>query len=125
MKIATITVRVLLGFLYFFSGLNAFLHLSPMPVFDNKAGLFMQGLAAAGYFFPFLKIVEMLSGVLLMSGRYTTLAIAVLFPVTLNIALFHLFLHPSGAPMGVAMLVANLFLAYSYRDKYVPLLKAQ
>jgi putative oxidoreductase len=125
MKIATATVRILLGLMYLFSAVNAFLQLVPMPPYEGKAGVFIQGLFSAGYFFPFLKIVEMVAAVLLLAGRYMPLALVMLLPVTVNILLFHIFLHPGGSVVAVALTAANLFLAYSYRDRYVPLLKAR
>ncbi len=125
MNIATTAVRILLGLIYLFSAINAFLQLTPPPAFEGKAQLFMQGLFSSGYFFPFLKIVEMVAGVLLLAGRYMTLAIAVLLPITINILLFHIFLYPGGSAIAVALTAANLFLVYSYRERYVPLLKAR
>ncbi len=125
MKIAITIVRVLLGLLFAFSAVNAFLQLTPMPPYEGKAQAFMQGLFSSGYFFPFLKIVELIAGVLLIAGRYMSLALAMLLPITINILLFHIFLHPGGSAIAIALIAANLFLAYSYREQYVPLLKAR
>ena len=125
MKIATIAVRIFLGLIYLFSGINAFLHFVPMPAYEGRAGAFIQGLFSAGYFFPFLKIVEMAAAGLLLAGRYIPLALVVLLPVTLNILFFHIFLHPGGSAVAGVLMVANLFLTYAYRERYVQLLKAR
>lgn len=64
--------RYLLGTIYFVFGLNGFLQFIPMPPLPEAAGSLMGALAATGYFFPFLKGVEVISGLLLLSGIAAT-----------------------------------------------------
>jgi putative oxidoreductase len=121
MKIAVLITRSLLGIIYIVFGLNyfhPFLHM-PMPVMSKAASSFEGGLFGAGYFFPYMKVIEILSGLFLLFNRYTALFILVIFPITLNIFLFHALLLPSGLPMAAPMLLINLFLGYAYRKYYV------
>jgi putative oxidoreductase len=118
MKIAVIILRSLLGLVYFGFGLAFFLHLLPNKPEPGAAGEFSKGLFLSGYFFPFLKAVETISGFFLLINKYTTLFLLIIFPVTLNIFLFHAILAPEGLPMGGALLVINLFLGYAYRKYY-------
>jgi putative oxidoreductase len=126
MKIAVLIARILLGLIFFVFGVNFFLHFynPPMPVMTPAATAFQTGLWGAGYFFKYMKVVEILCGLSLLVNRYTALFVVILFPISLNIFLFHVILVPSGAPMGVGILVLNLFLGYAYRKYYSGLFTA-
>jgi hypothetical protein len=50
------------------------------------------------------------------------LALAVLAPIVINIVGFHLFLEPSGLPLPLVVLAAEIFLAWSYRAAFAPML---
>ncbi|MBI2390466.1 MAG: DoxX family protein [Deltaproteobacteria bacterium] len=116
--------RSLLGLTFVVFGLNGFLHFLPQPPLPEAALPFLGGLAKAGYFFPLLKGLEVLAGVLLLSGRFVPLALAVLAPIIVNIAAFHLILAPSFGM--VALLVGlEVYLAWSYRDAFAPMLRAR
>ena len=86
--------RILLGLIYFvFGGMGLAIAFglmkmpeSPMP---EAAMAFMKGIMATGYFFPLLKVTEVLGGLLLLIGWAAPLALVVLAPVTLHILLFH------------------------------------
>ncbi len=126
MKIAVLIARVLLGLIFVVFGLNFFLHFynPPMPVMTPAATAFQTGLWGAGYFFKYMKVIEIVSGLFLLINRYTALFVVVIFPISLNIFLFHAILVPSGIPIGVAIIVLNLFLGYAYRKYYSALFTA-
>ncbi|CAN5495244.1 hypothetical protein BH09BAC6_BH09BAC6_28480 [soil metagenome] len=92
-----------------------------MPV---PAGEFMGSLIKTGYLFQVLKVIEILSGLFLLFNRYTAFFVVLIFPITLNIFLFHTFLAPSGLAMAAPMLLINLFLGYAYRNYYSGLFTA-
>ena len=92
---------------------------------DNAAGAFAGALFASGYLFVVLKVVEVASGLLLLAGRFVTLALALLAPIVVNIVLFHAFLAPSGLPLALLVLALEIFLAWSYRSAYRPMLAAR
>jgi putative oxidoreductase len=121
MKIAVIITRSLLGLIFLVFGLNFFLHFIPMPPPPGKAGAFEGGLFGAGYFFPFMKVIEIVSALFLLVNRYTAFFLLLLFPITLNICLFHAFLAPSGLPLGGLMLLMHLFLGFAYGKYYLPI----
>jgi putative oxidoreductase len=118
MKITVIIIRSVLGLIYLVFGLNFFLHFIPMPPPEGKAAAFEGALFGAGYFFPFMKVIEIVSGLFLILNRYTAFFLLVLFPITLNICLFHAFLAPSGLPLSGFMLLTHLFLGYAYFKYY-------
>jgi putative oxidoreductase len=122
MKIAVIITRTILGLIFLVFGLNFFLHFIPNPPPPpGKAGAFEAGLFGAGYFFPVMKVIETVSGLFLIINRYTAFFLLILFPITVNIFLFHAFLVPSGLPMAGSMLLLHLFLGYAYFYYYRPI----
>ncbi len=119
MKNATMIFRILLGFIYLVFGLDYFLHFIPyQPMHTGNAASFKEGLKASGYFYPMIKSIQILGGISLLINRYAPFSAVVLFPISLNVLLFHTILVPSGWLMGVFLIVPNLFLGYVYRRYY-------
>jgi len=120
-SIAVVSARIVLGLIYFIFGLNFFLHFLPTPPqTGGPAESFTTGLFQSGYFFPFLKGLEVILGSLLLTGAFVPLALVVLMPISLNILLFHAFL-TDNAIMGIIIVALQLYLAWAYRDYYKPL----
>src|SRR5580700_9892948 len=92
MKIILLIARLLLALAFVVFGLNAFLHflgMGPMPT--GAAGAFMGALFQSGYFYA-IAVVEIVSGLLLLSGKFVALGLTLLGPVIFNILCFHIFL---------------------------------
>jgi hypothetical protein len=121
---APTAARLFLGLVFTVFGLNGFFQFAPMPEMSAEAGSFLGALGATGYMFPLIKGTEVAAGVLLLSNRFVPLALALLAPVTVNILLFHTVLAPALA-MPLALIAAQLFLAYSYREVFRPMLQAK
>jgi len=121
MKIAAIIVRVLMGLLLLFSSIAFFLKLFPIPEMKGDMKEFNEGIVASGYLMNLIKVIELLCGIAFVSGFFAPLATVVIFPIVVNIFMVHLLLAPEGMPVGIFLLVGNLFLAYYYRAKYVSL----
>jgi uncharacterized membrane protein YphA (DoxX/SURF4 family) len=120
MKIAVLITRILLGLIYAVFSFNFFLHFMPnAPLPGGKAGAFLTGLMGSGYFFQYMKFLEVACGLLLIINRFTALAVLVLFPITLNIFLYHSFFSPNQALMAIIMILINIFLIYAYRKYYM------
>jgi|SRR6187402_3845548 len=120
MKIAVLIVRTLLGVIFLVFGINFFIPFLKMaqPAMSAQATAFSGGLYGSGYFFPFLKGLEVISGLALVFNKLTPFFLLVLLPITVNIFLFHTILAPAGAPMGAGILVIELFLCFAYRKYY-------
>ena len=116
--------RITLGLLFFVFGLNGFLNFIPQPPMPEAAGAFAGALFKTGYFFPMLKSIEVVAGLLLLSNRFVPLALAVLAPIVVNIAAFHAVLAPNPV-MVVLVLVLEIYLAWSYRAAFAPMLRAR
>ena len=119
MKKATIISRILLGFIYLVFGLDYFLHFIPYePHHTGRVAAFKAGLMGVGYFYPMIKSIQIVSGVALLINQYAPFFAVVLFPISVNVFLYHTILVPSGWLMGVLLIVPNLFLGYAYRKYY-------
>jgi hypothetical protein len=122
-----IGARVLLGLVFFGFGLNGLLHLFPLPPAQGAAAVFIDGLLASRYFFPLLFVTYLFTGTALVTGRFVPLALTVLAPVVVNIAVMHLFVTSSGTEVLLATVVTALeiFLGWRYRAAFRPLLRAR
>jgi uncharacterized membrane protein YphA (DoxX/SURF4 family) len=119
-----IVARILLGFVFFASGLVGLLNLVPTPPdLPEKLQAFNAGMMAAGYFFPLVKATETICGLMLLSGYFVPLALVVLAPVMLNIFLVHAFLAPSGIPLALIMGVLMIYLSF-FAEPYATTIKS-
>ena len=97
--------RIFLGLIFTVFGLNGFFQFLPPPPLTDSAQAMMGALMDTGYFMPFLKMVEILSGILLLVNVLAPLAVVILTPVIIQITLFHLFLAPSGLLIPIILIV--------------------
>lgn len=81
--------RWLLAAVMFVGGINGFLSILPVPLPLHPV---MQAWLDSGYLFV-PKLLEVV-GALLLCSRYRVLGLVLLWPVIVNIALFHLLLDP-------------------------------
>lgn len=125
MKIAVLIVRILMGLMFAFASIAFFFKLMHEPESIGSVKIFSDGIAASIYLMPTVKIFELLCAIAFLSGRFVPLASVVIFPIILNILLFHAFLQPSGLPIAILLMIGNLFLAYYYREKFKPILIAK
>jgi len=126
MKISVLIFRSLLGFIYLVFGLDYFFHFIPyQPLHTGKPGALIAGLKGTGYIYPMMKTIQIAGGLSLLFNRYAPFFAVVLFPISLNVLLFHTILVPSGWLMGVTLMVPNLFLGYAYRKYYQGLFTAK
>ena len=123
-----LAAHVLLGLIFFVFGLNGFLQFLPMPPLPEPAGNFMGALAATGYFFPVLKLVEVVAGALLLARRFVPLALLLLAPIVVQIFLFHAVLTPGLENLVLPVLIVALeaYLGFVvYKDSFRPVLAAK
>ena len=125
MKIATIIIRTMLGLLFIYTSVSYFFHLSPEPASSGEFKAFQVGLVASTYLMPLAKAVELLCGISFVTGKFTTLANLVIFPVTLNILLINYFLAPDNLPLAIFVFLGNIFLIFTHWENYKGLFKAE
>jgi len=125
MKIAVIVVRVLMGLMFLMSSVVVLFKLVPQPALQGDVKVFNEGMAASVYLVPLIKVTELLCAIAFLSGRFVPLATVIIFPLTVNILLYHAFLMPEGLVVAILLFLGNLFLAYAYRTNYATLLRAK
>jgi putative oxidoreductase len=109
-----ITRTVLGGFLLLF-GLNHFHGLLGETSFTAEANQFLVALQDTGYLFYLIKVVEFTGGLLLVGGFFVPMANLLLFPILLNILLFHIYLNPQGIWIPIVMILCSGVIFWHYR----------
>ncbi len=123
MKILTIIARMLLGLIFVFFGSNAFLHFLPMPPLpQGVTGEYLHAFFASGYVYV-IGGFQVIGGLLLLIGRFVPLGLTILGAIIVNIWAFHLLMAPEGLPPAVVVTVFELFLVWSYRDRFAGILR--
>ena len=115
--------RIGLGLVFATFGLNKLVPFLPQPPISGAPAQFFGALFATGYMIPLIALTEIVAGLMLLSGRFVPLGLALLAPVIVNILGFHLFLAPSGIGLPVVMLALELYVAWTYRDAFAPMLR--
>jgi hypothetical protein len=120
--------RTILGLLFLISAVDGFWamatgnHLIHPPV-SPEGRLFEQGLQMSGFFWPFLKVINLIGGLSLIFNVAPAFGLALIAPVMATIVLFHAFLNPQGLPLAGILVVTGLMLVWAYRDRYAALFR--
>jgi putative oxidoreductase len=123
MKVLTIIARILLGLIFVFFGSNAFLHFLPMPPLpQGVTGEYLHSFFASGYVYA-IGGFQVIGGLLLLIGRFVPLGLTILGAIIVNILLFHILMAPEGIAPGIVVTVLELFLVWSYRDRFAGILR--
>lgn len=119
--------RYVLGLPLIVFGLNAFFNFIPQPEMQLPPGAvaFSTALMNSGYMLPMIGVTFLLVGVMLVTNRFVPLALALFAPFLVNSILFHACLEHSGLPMAGVFLALELYLAWSYRSAFRPMLSAR
>ena len=124
MKIVSVIARYLLGLLFTVFGLNGFLNFIHQPPPANPLAQQFFMAVSASHFAVFFFAVQLLGGLLLLSGFFVPLALTLLAAELYNILAFHLTLSPGIAPALVAS-VLWVLVFLSYRQSFDGLLVAK
>jgi len=120
-------VRIVMGLPLFIFGLNGFLNFIPQPKTPLTEGAmaFAGALVNTGYMMQLIGVTLLVVGALLLANRFVPLALALFAPFIVNSLCFHIFLEHSGLPMALVFLAAELYLAWTYRRSFAPMLAAK
>jgi putative oxidoreductase len=97
--------------------------MQPMP---GDLGV-MMNLMMGHRWIPFDGVFELVSGVLLLAGRFVPLALTVLAALLINILLFNVTLAPSvvGIVATLVLGALEIFLVWAYRESFAGVLSAK
>jgi uncharacterized membrane protein YphA (DoxX/SURF4 family) len=126
MKCLPAIAGALLGLLFVMSGLVVLLHLAPMPSLPagTPAASFMDAFVPTGYL-AFVKVLEVLGGLLVAIPRTRNLGLLVLGPILVNILAYHTFIMKGATlldPMLIVICAVAAFLLWSGRRAFGGLL---
>ena len=120
MKTVSIIARYLLGLMFTVFGLNGFLNFIHQVPPTNPLALQFLVAVSASHFAAFFFAVQLIGGLLLLSGYFVPLALTLLAAELYNILAFHLTLAPASIPPALlaSVLWVLVFLQYraSFRD---------
>jgi putative oxidoreductase len=120
MKIAVTIARTILGLAFIVFGLNGFLQFIPQPPLTGFVKDFIGAMAGSHYAYGVF-FVQLIGGLLLLSGQFVPLALAILGPVVYNILLFHFTMDPSGIPLALFTLLLWVIVFWWHRAAFAPL----
>jgi putative oxidoreductase len=113
MKIVFVIARYLLGFLFAAAGLSGLLKFHPQPLPANPIGAQFVDAITRSHFDAFFFAVQLLGGLLLLSGFFVPIALILLAAELYNILAYHITLATGAAPGLVAcVLWVVVFLQY-------------
>ena len=93
----------------------------PIPEMSESAEALMVALGASIYVLPFVAIVELLAGGLIITKKYNALGAVLMMPVTINIFLIHTVLNPTGIILSIMLLLINLWILIENKSKFTAL----
>ena len=114
MKNLFLISRCLLGLMFTVFGLNGFLAFIKIPRPEGVAGQFMGALVDSGFMIPVFAL-QLTAGVLLLANRFVPLALVLLAPIIVNIALYHALMEPHG--LGTAAVTVALWAVVFHRER--------
>jgi putative oxidoreductase len=117
MKIAVLIARILLGLIFVFFGLNGFLNFLHAPMPPGQAGQFI-GVLFGSFYMHVIFLVQLVGGLLLLSGQFIPFALILLGPVLVNILLFHISFQPAGLPPGILSALLWFIIFFGYRRSF-------
>ncbi len=115
--------RVLMGVAFLFFGVLGFI-VKPPPDLPEKMKAMNAALGDAGYLHV-ASATMVIVGVLLLINRFVPLALALIAPILVGILTFHIATSPSQIVPGAILTLLELFLAWSYRKAFRPMLAAK
>ena len=124
----TLASRFILGLMFTIFGINGVLMgfghpFIPMPPQPEVMVTIMTGFMATGYLMTLVAWLQLISGLLLLSGFYINAAIVFLGPIIVNILLIHVFAEPNGLIMGIIVTILFCILVSSRWENFKQLIQ--
>ena len=113
--------RYLLGLTFTVFGLNGFLRFIEIPRPEGLAGQFMGALVDSGFLIPVFAL-QFTAGVLLLANRFVPLALVLLAPIIVNIALYHALMEPHGLALAAVTIALWAIVFHRQRSAFAGLL---
>jgi len=121
MRKVTLIARILFGLAFTVFGLNGVMMsvfgkgFMPAPAeMPEAAAAFFKIMTDSHYMLPLIGGTQLLSGLMILTGLFAPLGLALLAPIVVNIVLYHQYVDPNGRAISYVVLAFELFLAFAY-----------
>jgi putative oxidoreductase len=111
---------VLMGLLFAAGGIAFFLGKMPEQQMNPDEQSFMALFGGTGYM-KFIKVLEILFGILLLIPKTRALGLILIAPIIVNIACYEVFIHKAPG-IGFALIILNAFGIFLNREKYMSII---
>lgn len=125
MKLVSVIARYLLGLMFTVFGLNGFLNFIHQPPPANPLALQFFAAVSGSHFAAFFFAVQLIGGLLLLSGYFIPLALILLAAELYNILAFHLTLAPESIAPALVACVLWVLVFLQYRGSFSGVLAAK
>lgn len=135
MKWLALALRILIGLPFAGLGIMYFVTEMPTPEGLPEAAKQMSAVLVATKWMTVVKVLEVVGGLILLSGRFVPLGLVILVPVTVNIAIWdalvmkvwHVLVLQNSfqLPLGTILLVLELVLIWCYWPTFAPFFRAK
>ena len=125
MKIVSIIARYLLRLMFTVFGLNGFLNFIHQPPPTNPLALQFLGAIIASHFATYFFAVQLIGGLLLISGFFVPLALTLLAAELYNILAFHLTMSPGTIAPALVACVLWILVFLQYRESFKGIFRAK
>jgi putative oxidoreductase len=124
MKITSTVARYLLGLMFTVLGLNGFLQFIHQPPPADPVAMQFLVAVSTSHFAAFFFALQVLGGLLLLSGYFVPLALTVLAAELYNILAFHLTMAPASIPPALVACVLWILVFLQYRSSFKSIFSA-
>src|SRR5882757_5685922 len=125
MKIVSIIARYLLGLMFTVFGLNGFFNFMHQPPPTNPLAIQFFVAISSSHLAAFFFAIQLIGGLLLLSGYFVPLALTLLAAELYNILAFHLTLAPASIPPALLASVLWILVFIQYRASFQDVLTAK
>jgi hypothetical protein len=92
------------------------------PIPQGLVGLYLRAFLESGYVYV-IGALQLVSGLLLLIGRFVPFALTILGAIIFNILVFHALMAPEGFAPALVVTALEIFLVWRYREAFAGLLR--
>lgn len=111
-------LRTFLALIFILLPINSIYNLFPISILSKSTIEYKSVLNEINYILPFIHVIEIFSGFFLLINKYVFLSLIVVFPIVLNILLYHLFLDLKGGLIGYIVFILTCLLIWIHKKSF-------